>query len=121
MMSGHKVLIYGDSHMRGLSVRLKDKLSSECEMTGYTKPDCTIQTLPSTKNQDIANLTDKNVLVFIGGTNGINNDNSSRDLWHISQFVNQNAQANITLLTTPHHYDLSTHTHVNEKKKLCGP
>jgi hypothetical protein len=86
----------------GSICKVKDKLSGKFEVTGYTKPNCNKQRLLSTKNQEIANLTDKDVLVFIGGTNGINNDNSSRDLWHISQFVNHNAQENIILLTIPH-------------------
>jgi hypothetical protein len=99
-MSDYKVLIYGDSHMRGISVRLKDKLSGEFEVTGYTNSNCNIQTLQSTKNQEIAKFTDKDALVFIGVTNGINNSNFSRDLWHISQFVYQNAQANIVNSTS---------------------
>jgi hypothetical protein len=67
------------------------------------------------KNQEIANLTNKDVLVFIGGTNDINSDISSRDQWHISQFVNQNMQTNIILLTIPFRYDRTANAYVNEK------
>jgi hypothetical protein len=79
--SDYKVLIFGDSHSRGLSIRLKHKLS-----------DCNVQTLLSIKNQELINLANKDVLVFLRGTNDMNSDNSSRDLWHFSQFVKQNTQ-----------------------------
>jgi hypothetical protein len=92
MKSDHKVVIYGDSHSRGLSARLKDKLPDSFEVIGYTKPNCDIQSLLSIRNQDIRKLSNKDVLIFIGGTNDLTSDNPSRGLWHISQFVKQNTQ-----------------------------
>jgi outer membrane receptor for monomeric catechols len=44
MTSDHKVIIYGDSHTRGLSVRLKGKIPDSFEVTGYTKTKSNIQT-----------------------------------------------------------------------------
>ncbi|PNF32780.1 hypothetical protein B7P43_G04509 [Cryptotermes secundus] len=115
MKRDHKVVIYGDSHARGLSSRLKDKLLDTFEVTGYTKPNCELQTLLSNRNQEIASLSNKGVLVVIGGTNDLISDNSSRTLWHISQFVKQNTQTNIVLLTIPHRYDQTVKSYINEE------
>ena len=100
--SDHKVVIYGDSPSRVLSARLKDKLPKSFEVIGYTKPNCNIQSLLSIRNQGITNLSDKDVLIFVGGTNDLTSDNSSMGLWHISQSARQNTQTNIILLTIPH-------------------
>ncbi|XP_033607577.1 uncharacterized protein LOC117282363 [Cryptotermes secundus] len=108
----HKVLIYGDSHARGLSARLKNKLPDAFEVTGYTKPNCGLQTLLSTTNQEIVSLSNNDVLVIVGGINDLNSDNSSRVLWHISQFVKQNSQTNIILLTAAHRYDQSVNIYI---------
>ncbi|PNF16255.1 hypothetical protein B7P43_G11638 [Cryptotermes secundus] len=61
MSKDHKVLIYGDSHSRGLSSGLNNKLSDAFDVLGYTKPNCNIRTLLSTENREIANLTNKDV------------------------------------------------------------
>jgi hypothetical protein len=75
MKSNHKVVIYGDSHTRGLSVRLKDKLPDSFEVINYTKLNSNILTLLSTRSQDIINLTNKDVRVFMGGTNDLASKN----------------------------------------------
>jgi hypothetical protein len=62
MKSEHKVVIYGDSHSRGLSTRLKDKLPDSFEVIGHTKPNCGIQPLLSIRKQDIINLSNKDDL-----------------------------------------------------------
>jgi hypothetical protein len=42
MKNDNKVVIYGDSHSRGLPKKLKDKLPESVEVTGSTKPNCDI-------------------------------------------------------------------------------
>jgi hypothetical protein len=115
MLKEHKVLIYGDSHSQGLSSSLKDKLSDAFDVSGYAKPNWNIQSLLSNENQEIVNLTNKDVLVFIGGSNNINDDTPAREQWHISQFINRNIQTNIVLLTIPYHYDQTVNAYINEK------
>jgi hypothetical protein len=111
----HKVLIYGDSHSRGLASNLKNKLPDSFEVVGYTKPNCDIQTLLSNENQEIVKLTKKDTLVFIGGLKNVNNDDPLRELRYISQFLNRNMQTNIVLLTIPYCYDATADAHTNEE------
>jgi hypothetical protein len=111
----HKVVIYGDSHSRGLASNLKDKLPDSFEVIGYTKPNCNIQTLLSNENQEIVKLTKKDMLVFIGGLKNVNDDAPLRELRYISQFLNRNMQTNIILLTIPYRYDVTADAYTNEK------
>jgi 23S rRNA pseudoU1915 N3-methylase RlmH len=115
MLKDHKVLIYGDSHSQGLSSSLKDKLSDTFDVSSYTKPNCNIQSLLSNENQEIVNLTNKDVFVFIGGSDNVNDDTPAREQWHISQFINWNSHTNIILLTIPYHYDQTVNENINDK------
>jgi hypothetical protein len=117
MKSDGKVIIYGDSHSRGLPAKLKNKLPDSFEVIGYTKPNCDIQTSLSIRNQDITKLSNKDVLVFIGGANDLTRENSSKGLWYISQFVRQNTQTNIILLTIPQWYDQAANAYINDGTK----
>jgi hypothetical protein len=110
-----KVVIFGDSHSRGLSAKLSAKLSNRYEVIGYTKPNCDMQTLLSMENQDIINLTKMDVLVLIMGMNDVTSDKCSKDLWHISQFVEQNIRTNIILMTKPLRYDQVTNVYINNE------
>jgi hypothetical protein len=84
-----KVVILGDSHSRGLSAKLNEKLMNSFEVIGYTKPNCDLQSLPSIGNQDSANLTNKDVLVLIAGLNDVTNDNKVKELCHVTHLLNK--------------------------------
>lgn len=112
-----KVVILGDSHARGLSDRLNDKLMNSFEVIGYTKPNCDLRTLLSSSIQDSANLTKKDVLVLVAGTNEVISDSGVKELWHITQFANQNSQTNIILLTPSLRYDQVSDVYINDNIK----
>jgi hypothetical protein len=111
---GRKVVIVGDSHSRGLATRLKDKLLNSYEVVGYTKPNCGLQTLLSTDNQDSAKLTKEDVLVLILAMNDVTRNNCSKELRCLAQFVERNRQTNIILITSPLRYDQITNIYIND-------
>jgi hypothetical protein len=113
----HKDVILGDSHTRSLAGRLRDNLSDKFEIMGYTKPNSNTAALLSNTKQDTVNLTYKDVLIFMGGTNDIITNNSNNGLQYISQFMNNNTPTNIVMLTIPHHYDPSYSSDVNKQAK----
>jgi hypothetical protein len=86
----HKILILGDSHTRTLARRLRDLLTDKFEIIGYTKPSSNIVALVSNTYQNIENLTNKDVLIFMGGTNDVHTNNLINGLRYIPQFVNKN-------------------------------
>jgi len=68
-------------------------------------------------NQDIENLTNKDVILFMGGTNDVHTNNSINGLRYISQFVNKNTQTNIIRSTTSHRYNHSDTSNINNEVK----
>jgi hypothetical protein len=103
-----KVVILGDSHSRGLSAKLNEKLRNSFEVIGYTKPNCNLQSLPSIDNQGSASLTNNDVLVLIAGLKEVSNDNNAKALCHVTQFAKLKSQTNIILFTPHLRYDKVT-------------
>jgi ribosomal protein S2 len=62
----HSILLVGDSQVGGCSVRAKNKLNDTFYVTGLVKPGTVINTLTSTVKGGKENLTDNDVLVFLG-------------------------------------------------------
>ena len=75
MKSEHKVIILGDSHACSIAPRLKEKLTDKYDVIGFTKPKSSIASIVNTTNQDVDKLSKKDVLIFIGGTNDMDNNN----------------------------------------------
>jgi hypothetical protein len=113
----HEIWILGDSHTRSLAGRLRDILTDKFEIVGYSKPSSNIVALVLNTYQNIENLTNKDVLIFMGGTNAVHTNNSNNGLRFISQFVNKNTQTNIIILTVPHSYDHSDTSNINSEVK----
>jgi hypothetical protein len=120
----HKILILGDNHTRTLAGRLRDIITDKFEIIGYTKPSSNIVALVSNMYQNIENLTNKDVLIFMDGTNDVRTNNLNNGLRYISQFVNKITQTNIIMLTIRHSYDHSDTSNINNEvkkfnRKLC--
>jgi uncharacterized protein (AIM24 family) len=81
----------GDSHARGCSARVKDKLNDTFDGTGLVKLGTVINTLTSTVKGGMENFTDNDVLVFWGGTNDVAQNNSHDGLRHVVNFVKSNS------------------------------
>jgi hypothetical protein len=73
--SEHKIIILGDSHVHGLSGKLKDTLNDKFEVIGYTKPNCDI-TLTDSAKGSISTLMKNYVLVIWGGANDVAKNNT---------------------------------------------
>jgi hypothetical protein len=80
-------VILGKSHTRKMAANLPDKLPDTCEVIGFTKPTANIEMLVTSKYQDLNRLSSKGVPSFMGGTNGRELNNISKDLRQISTFV----------------------------------
>jgi hypothetical protein len=51
----HKVLILGDSHLKGSTVKVRKMLSSEFEVTGAIKPGASAEKIVNTSTNDLHN------------------------------------------------------------------
>jgi hypothetical protein len=63
----HKIMIIGDSHVRGCSVRVKNLLSNKFEVNGPVKPGTGTDVLTNSAKNDVRKLTKRDVILFWGG------------------------------------------------------
>jgi hypothetical protein len=90
----YKIVILGDSHTCSCAMQLKYKLTDNFEVMGFIKPGRNIESLTSTINSDVSNLSKNDVLIFWGGTNNVSKNNSTNGLKNITQFVRNNNHFN---------------------------
>ena len=78
--SRHKIFIIGDSHVRGLSEKVRNSLNDAFSVIGITKPNAVIEVITSPAHLIIDNLTKKDLIIFYGGTKGISSNDSKKGL-----------------------------------------
>ena len=71
----HKIVVNGDSHVKGFSTALQSVLTSECETFGVTKPGLSSNMLSESITVTIKQLSKEDVLVISGGSNDYELDN----------------------------------------------
>jgi len=64
----NKVLIIGDSHVRGLSEKILNHLNVPFNVSGITKPNADAKSGTSSSHFEAENVTKKDLLIFYGGT-----------------------------------------------------
>jgi len=64
----HKVLVIGNSHVRGLSKKISNCLDDSFSVFGTTKPNADIETITSSIHLKTGNLTKEDLITFLGGT-----------------------------------------------------
>jgi len=105
--SEHKIMIIGDSHARGLSGNVKNNLDEKYSVCGFVKPGVNIATQISSMTVDTTLLTKNDLIIFWGGANDVNKNNSQEGLKHLVNFVQSNNHTNIFLMCVPPRRDLS--------------
>ena len=85
------------------------------DVTGYTKPNCKVTTLLNPVPEYVSNLTDKDILIFFGGSNDVSNNNMEVTLQDIQQFVTKNNYTNIILGEIPNRYDTAESSDLHQK------
>jgi hypothetical protein len=85
-----------------------DLLKPNFEVTGYTKPNSKVRSLINPIPEYVSKLTNKNALVFIGGSNDIDDNSTECSL-------NDIHHTNIILGEIPHRYARDEYSAVNQK------
>jgi hypothetical protein len=111
----HKVLILGDSHVRGCAAEVKQKLKSEYEVIGFTNPGSAMKDIKAMAKSKMAQLTKKDVVVLWGGSNDVAQNNSIVGLRHILDLVINSSHTNVILMNVPHRHDLMKESCVNKE------
>ena len=113
----HKILIIGDSHVRGLSERIMDHLDDSYSVFGISKPNANIAAITSQTNLKVENLTKDDIVIFLGGTNDISKKETKKGLQTLEDFIQRTVNTNLIILGAPHRYDLSSQSCVNTEVK----
>jgi hypothetical protein len=97
----NKVLITGDSHVRGLSEKIRNHLNVAFNVSGITKPNADAKSVTSSLHFEAENLTKKDLLIFYGGTRDISRNETSKGLKALKAFAHRTIHTNVFLLEAP--------------------
>jgi hypothetical protein len=67
----HKILILGDSHMRGCAEIIAELLGNLYSVVGVVKPNARLSTIHSSFKLEIERLTQKDIVIICGGTHDV--------------------------------------------------
>lgn len=96
-------------------------------VTGFVKPNTGVDIIIDCAQIEIGKLTRKDVVVLWCGANDIDNNASGKTLTQKVNFIRQNQETNVVLITSPYRYVVCKRTHLNEEirsynrkvSKLC--
>jgi len=114
----NKILLLGDSHIKGLAERMSISLGSSFNVTEITKPNANIKGITSPSDSPPVNLTKQDMIIFCGGTRDISRNESKSGLHTLQEFAERTSTTNVILLEAPTRYDLPLSSCVNTAVKL---
>ena len=109
----HKIVLIGDSHIKGLSSELKHRLGDLYVILGFAKPNANVRELKDTIKNEVNKLTKDDVLVFWGGTNDVSKNNAAKGLSQEITYLGKNQQTNCLVITVPHRFDINSNSWEN--------
>jgi hypothetical protein len=101
-----KVLLVGDSHLRGCATYMKVFLNHQFEVFGYVKPGASSKSVMGTVQSDIRKLTMDDFLIVCSGSNYANSNDLRKAFHDVISFVKSVNQTNVILVSIPYRYDL---------------
>jgi lysophospholipase L1-like esterase len=107
-----KVVIIGDSHVRGYAAEIAHNLGKMFNVSGTVMPGSRLETITQLAKEEIDKLND-DVVIICGGANDINKNESTTGLRNIRNFVVNQKNTNTLLMTAPHRHDLPSHSCIN--------
>jgi hypothetical protein len=114
----NKIILIGDSHIKGYSSLLSNQLDKKFEVMGMALPGARLQSIVQLCEQEVSSLTKDDIIILWGGSNDISKNDTNFGLKHLKNFTNKNKDTNILLVAAPHRYDLMETSCVNEEVKV---
>lgn len=109
----HRIIIIGDSHVRGCSDKLANSLGKAFSVIGITKPNANVSAILHSTNLKNDKLSKRDVVIICGGSRDIAKNESVLGLRAISDFAKSLDNTNVILTTAPHRFDLLPSSCVN--------
>jgi predicted phosphodiesterase len=101
-----KVMIIGDSHVRGCAANLIHECGKSFEVMGIVMPGSGLLNITQAAKKEISELNRNDYIVIWGGSNDISKNESSKALKHATKFALQHRHTNIVFVPALHRYDL---------------
>jgi lysophospholipase L1-like esterase len=108
----HRIILIGDSNMRGYVGSLEPFLNSSYSLYSVVKPGSSTNELVKTANEVIRQLTHDDMIILCYGTNDF--DQKIRTFQNIKNFIMNNNHTNILLMNIPFRYDRPNTSYVNK-------
>ena len=109
----HKMVLIGDSHIRGFASSLRSVLPSKVEIFSMIKPGSHTKALRTSITETINQLTQDDVIVLSSGTNDYDQDNFKSTYGNIKECLLSVTHTNVLVLRIPFRYDLRNSREVN--------
>ena len=110
-----KIVVVGDSFVRGIAGELLHNLGRAFEFIGYVNSGSGMEVITNVAKQESTTLTKKDMVVIWGGSNDIAKNEVNSGLTHITNFVKLRKNTNVLLVDAPTRFDLSPVSCVNRE------
>jgi hypothetical protein len=113
-----RILLIGDSHVRGCASELGKYLGPEYEVLGTIMPGLRLQNVTKLARNEIARLSNRDAVIIWGDSNDVNRNETMKGLKYLNEFVNQRNNTNVLIVTAPHRHDLLVTSCVNNEVQI---
>jgi len=113
--SQKKMVIIGDSHVRGLTSELKNNLGHDYSISSTFMPGAGLQNITKLAKSEISTLTNRDAIIVCGGSNDVSRDMSQMGLNSLKNFVNLRTNTKVLILALSLRHDLSEDSCVNKE------
>jgi hypothetical protein len=114
--SKHKILLLGNSHLKGCSENVKIHVNDKFQVCGYIKPGAGVKGILEQPPKDIDNLLTKDFIVLCCGSNDVGKIKLSTVFNDLINFIKRVTHTNVIVLTVPHRHDLKgSHSTINNE------
>ena len=110
-----KIIIIGDSHVKGYATNIKQILGKSAEVLGYVSSGAKLNNIICMAKNEISKLTKKDVVVISGGTVDIAKNEADKGLTHLVKFVGDCSNTNVIVIGAPKRHDLWELSCVNKE------
>jgi hypothetical protein len=101
-----KILLIGDSHLRGYPEIMKSNLNKQFDISGFIKPGANVNIILNQITKETDNFTANDFIILCCGSNDTDNVKLNMVLKNFINFIKRVTWTNIILVTVPFRYDL---------------
>jgi hypothetical protein len=101
MCNRQKIIVTGDSHIRGLSDKVRNSLDDTFSVFGVTKPNADTREITSPVRLKTGNITKEDLIIFLVGTKDISRSEANKGLHSLKDFTQRPINKNLILLGAP--------------------